>query len=109
MGAASFLIEGENTDNALTLSELQNNISLRPRTLESVVWSPPDWLVASLAGPEQQTPDIAAIISAIVGRLGWSSGNSLAILITGTGTRTAEVFDDNPLETAILHLEYDQP
>ena len=39
------------------------------------------------AGPYQQTPDIASVIQEIVDRAGWRSGNSLALIITGTGNK----------------------
>ena len=48
------------------------------------------------AGPDQQTPNIAAVVQEIVNRSGWSNGNSLVIIIYGTGERTAESYDGNP-------------
>jgi hypothetical protein len=61
---------------------------------------------AGEAGPDQQTPNIASIIQEIVNRPGWSSGNSIVIIVTGTGERTAESYDGNPNGAPLLHLEY---
>ncbi len=69
-------------------------------------WNPVAWTTKGEAGPDQQTPDIASIIQEIVNPLGWSSGNSLVIIITGTGQRTAESFDGDQNGAPLLHVEY---
>jgi PKD repeat protein len=61
------------------------------------------------AGPDQRTPNIALVIQEIVGRTGWSSGNALAIIITGSGERTAESYNGHPAGAPLLHVEYDEP
>jgi hypothetical protein len=62
--------------------------------------------VKSEAGPDQQTPDLAAVIQEIVDRPGWTTGNSLVLLVTGSGQRIAESFDGKPSAAPLLHLEY---
>jgi hypothetical protein len=57
-------------------------------------------------GPDQQTPDIAPIIQEIVNRPGWSSGNSLVIIVSGTGERVAESYRGDPAGAPLLHVEY---
>jgi len=42
---------------------------------------------------DQRTPDLGSIVQEIVARPGWVRGNALAILITGTGRRTAEAYE----------------
>ena len=44
------------------------------------------------------------MIQEIVSRPGWSSGNALVLIVTGTGTRTAKSFDNG--SPPVLHLEY---
>ena len=61
------------------------NITTRPKTLESVVWDVPEWPNTGLAGPDQATPDIAAIVQAIVDRDDWASGNSMAFILEHSG------------------------
>ena len=48
--------------------------------------------------------DIKSIIQEIVNRAGWQSGNSLAIIISGTGERVAEAYDGSAAPQ--LHIEY---
>jgi VCBS repeat-containing protein len=101
-------IQGEASDNAATFSGSDLEISSRPRTsVETAAsWSPPPWDTVGEAGPDQQTPNIAAVIQEIVSRTGWSSGNSLVILITGSGGRTAESFDGDQAGAPLLHVEF---
>ncbi|MEE9423976.1 MAG: SBBP repeat-containing protein [Methylococcales bacterium] len=105
-GATTLLIQGEATDNAPTFTNARANISSRDRTNTAVDWEPVSWITVGEAGSDQQTPDIASVIQEIVNRSGWSSGNSLAIIISGTGTRTAESYNGDAAAAPILHVEY---
>jgi hypothetical protein len=58
------------------------------------------------AGPDQQTPDITSIIQEIVDQPSWANGNSLVIIIAGSGTRTAESFEGSSIDAPLLHIEY---
>ena len=110
-GAISLTIEGEAIDDASTFASVAGNISLRSVTSAFVLWSPPDWTAIGEAGPDQRTPDVSSVIQEIVNRPGWSSGNSLSILIRGDGERTAESFDG--VQAPLLQIEFissgDQP
>ncbi len=66
----SLTIEGQAVDNALTFTNSTGNISSRPRTNAAVSWSPAPWTNKGAAGPDQQTPDISAIVQEIVNRPG---------------------------------------
>ena len=105
-GATSLIIQGQDTDNAATFVGVANNISSRPTTIASVSWAPLPWLTKGEAGPDQQTPNLAPIIQEIVSRPGWVSGNSLALIISGTGERTAESYNGTALGAPLLHVEY---
>ena len=50
--------------------------------------------------------DIASVVQEIVDGAGWSSGNSLAVIITGTGRRAAESYNGNRTGAPLLHVEY---
>jgi len=41
-----------------------------------------------------------------VGRSGWVSGNSVVLIITGSGKRVAEAYDGAPAAAPVLHVEY---
>jgi hypothetical protein len=102
----SLIIEGEATDNAATFTSPAFNISSRPRSATSVTWVPAPWTTVGEAGPDQRSPDLSAIIQEIVNRPGWTSTNSLALIISGSGTRTAESFNGVPTAAPSLHIEY---
>jgi hypothetical protein len=99
-------IHGEASDDAATFESSSGNVSSRPRTTTAVVWSPVPWLTPDEAGPDQRTPSLAGVIEEIVARPGWSSGNSLVVIITGTGRRVAESYDGDHGGAPLLHVEY---
>nr|NIM50710.1 hypothetical protein [Gemmatimonadales bacterium] len=105
-GPTSLTIQGEDVDNALTFDSVSGNISSRPRTSAAVAWLPNPWTTVGEAGPDQQTPDIASVIQEIVNRTGWSDGNSVVIIITGTGERAAASYNGDPAGAPVLHVEY---
>jgi hypothetical protein len=41
-----------------------------------------------------------------VDRPGWASGNSLVLIITGSGENVAESFDGEATAAPLLHIEY---
>jgi hypothetical protein len=100
----SLTIQGQAADSPPTFATPNGNISSRPRTSASVSWPVPPWPTANVAGAEQRTPSLSAVIQEIVSRAGWASGNALALIITGSGTRVAKSFDIGG--PPILHLEY---
>ena len=99
-------IQAQAVDNAATFTTATGNVSTRPRTATSASWSPPAWAVVGEAAANQRTPDLAAVVQEIVSRPGWASGNALAIIITGTGHRTAESYEGKAAAAPLLHLEY---
>jgi len=103
-GPVSLTIQGQASDNPGTFTTAIGNISSRPRTGAAVGWVPPAWPTVGVAGPDQRTPDLSSVIQEIVSRPGWSSGNALVLIVTGTGTRTAKSFDNG--SPPVLHLEY---
>ena len=74
--------------------------------LTSVAWSPDDWTSSQAAGADQRTPELTTLVQEIVDRPGWSSGNALVLVITGSGTRTARSYDGTPSRAAVLEVEY---
>lgn len=102
----SLIIEGEDIDDAPQFTSAPFDISSRARTQASVSWSPAAWNTVGQEGPDQRTPDISPVIQEIVNRLGWSSGNSLAVIMTGTGKRVAASYEGNPAGAPLLHVKY---
>lgn len=106
LDAASLTIRGQNADLAAPFLGSNFDLSARPQTAAMATWSPPGWGTVGAAGPEQRTPDLSQILQEIVNRPGWAGGNSLALLITGSGKRTAEAYDGDPSGAPNLHVEY---
>ena len=105
-GATSLTIRGEAADNAATFNGTTGKISVRPLTASAVTWSPAAWATIGQAGADQQTPNLASIIQEIVNRPGWISGNSVVIIISGTGQRVAEAYNGLPAAAPLLRVEY---
>jgi hypothetical protein len=103
-GPTNLTIRGEASDDAPAFVKASGNLSSRPTTAASAAWSPGAWTTGA-AGAAQRTGNIAAVIQEIVSRPGWASGNSLVLLITGTGKRVAEPFEGTSSGAPLLHVE----
>lgn len=105
-GAVSPSIKGEAADNSAPFSSSDGTLTARNRTSASVSWDPAPWPNVGAAGPDQQTPDLRAIIQEIVDLPAWASGNSLSVIIDGSGQRVAESYDGKSAAAPKLHIEY---
>ena len=105
-GSAALSIRGEAADHAAPFSTTAGDVSGRPATAASTAWNPPEWTAVGDAGAAQRTPDLSAVVQEIVGRPGWTAGNALGLVVSGTGTRIAESFDGAPSAAPVLHVEY---
>ncbi len=90
----------------LGLATAAGSVSGRPDTVATVTWTPPSWPTVGARGAEQKTPNLAPVVQEIVSRAGWASGNSLVLVVTGTGTRTAESYEGGVDRAPVLHIEY---
>lgn len=99
----SLTIQGENVDSAATFNSPSGNISTRPVTTASVAWSG----VPNLAENQKLvSPDLTPVVQEIVNRAGWASGNALAFIVTGSGTKNVESFDSEPGAAPLLRITY---
>jgi hypothetical protein len=106
--AITLTIQGEVTGNAQPFSTASGDISSRLRTGASVSWTPPAWPTTGIAGVDQRTADISAVIQEIINHENWASGNSLVLIITGdgNGNRVAESYNGDSSGAPVLHVEY---
>jgi hypothetical protein len=104
--ATSLTLAGEAADDASGFTTASQSITTRPRTAATVGWTPPVWPTIGARGPDQRTPNLAAIVQEIVDRPGWASGNALVLLVAGTGERTVESYDGGATKAPVLHVEY---
>ncbi|MCB9350364.1 MAG: metallophosphoesterase [Lewinellaceae bacterium] len=102
-------VYGQASDNASTFTGDDFDITGRPRTNNTVLWTPANWTSVGSAGAAQQTPDLSVIIQEIVNRSGYTPSSSIAIIIEGAGSRTAESFDGAPASAPELCVEYYMP
>ena len=103
--AAQLTIRAEAADDAAAFRAEAFNISSRPTTRSSVTWDPQPWPKVKESGPDQRTPDLAALVREVVGREEWKRGNSLVFVITGQGKRVARSFDGSPAAAPRLLLK----
>ncbi|MBM83464.1 MAG: hypothetical protein CMJ78_23135 [Planctomycetaceae bacterium] len=83
-------ITAENVGNAKRFEDKRRNVTSRPRTKVSVKWAPVKWSKAGEASAAQRTPDLKPLVEAIVNRLDWEAGNSIAFIVQGSGKRVAK-------------------
>ncbi len=108
--AGTVVLKAEDVDNSGAFVNSNFNVSGRTTTGDSVLWQNiPQWPVVGVAGPDQQTPNIASLVQAVVNRGGWSSGNSLTIIASGDGERTAESYDGSAGQAPLLVVEFVVP
>jgi hypothetical protein len=105
-GDTNLQLVEEANGNALTFHDVNGKISSRARNTATVDWEPAPWTTVGEAELVQQTPDIASIIQEIINRTGWSSGNSLVVIVTGRGQRVAESYNGDAAAAPLLHVEY---
>ena len=107
-GTTNLTVRGQAADNA-TAFDLNTNydVSTRTTTTASVSWSPAPWSAVGAAGADQRTPDLSAVVQEIVNRPGWATNNSLALILSGTGERTAEAYEGGAAMAPKLYIDYD--
>jgi hypothetical protein len=107
--AASLLIEADAADDAPPFSAAPYELETRPRTTADVAWTPPDWKKGGGGLAGARTPELAPLLQEIVDRAGWSAGNAIALVFSGTGSRAAKSRDASPAGAALLHVDYTLP
>ncbi|NNF02790.1 MAG: DUF839 domain-containing protein [Bacteroidia bacterium] len=106
-GVTNLTIQAQDTGHAPVFAAVTNNVSSRNTTSASVVWNPFAWDVIGEKGPSQKTSNLKTVIQEVVDRPDWVSGNSMVLIVTGTGERTAESYNGSPAQAAELLIRYD--
>lgn len=99
----SLTIKGEATGNSTTFTSSADNISTRSQTTASVSWSSLPNLAADL---KLASPDIKTVVQEIVNRSDWASGNAMAFILSGSGTKNVESYDSEPAAAPLLRVRY---
>lgn len=108
--AAALEVRVQLSGDAAPISGTAYNLSSRLASSSSPVsWAPAPWATVGAAGADQRTPELVAGLQDVVARPDWSPGNSVMVLVTGSGRRTAWAYDGNPAAAPVLHLTYTLP
>ncbi len=112
-GAMSLQICGQKVADAgrFTLTDL--DISGRALTDTCVNWNVPEWkksdVYSTAQDAEGNAVDLAPVIQEIVSQADWETYNNLALIMkktSGSGSRVADSYDDDPMKSAILRIRY---
>ena len=104
----NLIIRAQDSDNPGTFTTTPFDISSRATLGMMVNWTIEDgsWTAAGEASPTTTSPDLTALVQALVDRTGWAAGNAMVFTVEGTGTRTAESYDGDPTQAARLVVDY---
>lgn len=102
--ATSLTLRAEAVDDAAAFGAGPSDISSRPTSSAAVAW---DNVAAwTTVGEVQSTPDLWTLVQEVVDRPGWALGNALAIIVTGSGTRTAEAYEGDAANAPRLNIQF---
>ena len=103
-------IRAELSPDAESFEDEAQNISSRKLTKTSVKWSPKPWDPKQARNKKPRTPDLSQLIQEVIDQEGWKTGNSVVLVITGTGERDAVSFDaGGKNDCPMLRIKSDQP
>ncbi len=99
-------VKGHNVDNSPAFTATNNSISSRlstEATTASIAWNGVPNLAVNY---KLVSPDIKTIVQEIVNRGGWTNGNAMSFLISGSGTKNVESYDSEPGAAPKLYITY---
>lgn len=88
-GGADLAVQAEAIDDAPAFTTTRRDLSSRSLTAARVTWAPDTWNEAGRTGAAERTPDLAPVLQEVVDTAGWTRGNAVALLVTGSGLREA--------------------
>ncbi len=99
-------LRAEAIKDAPPFSAVARDVSRRTLTERSVPWDPAPWFDPDDRTDAQRTPNLAPVVQEVVDRPGWSPGNALVVVVSGTGTRTAAAAAGSDRPAPTLHVEW---
>ncbi|WP_369996177.1 fibronectin type III domain-containing protein [Winogradskyella sp.] len=104
-------IHGELNANSPTFTSATNNISSRTTTSNSTPWSDlAAWGSIDNVGYYQRTPDLSDEMNEIMALPGWVQGNPITFIISGSGERVANAYEDSgPAPKLVVLFDTDCP
>jgi hypothetical protein len=102
----TLVINGERSADAAAFTTARYNVTSRQKTTGFATWTPPGWTAGEVSTKEQ-TPDLSSVLNEVFSSSnGWASGNSLVLIVTGSGKAVAKSFDSAAANAPVLHIEY---
>jgi hypothetical protein len=106
-------IRSEMAANSATFTTTTNNISTRLTSSASVTWAgstDASWgtCCANNRGAAQRTPNIGALVQAVMNQSAWNTGNPVTIIMNGSGVRNAQSFNGSATFAPELIVYYTQ-
>jgi len=107
LGEAKITIKAEFTENSKIFTLEKGAISKRKTTISSVVWNESDGEVNEWEeGEVWVSPNLKNLLEEVVSQPGWKEGNSVTLILRGTGpARTIYTRDFNLCMTPTLAIE----
>lgn len=103
-GTTNLSIRAEASNWAQSFGSSRGDISDRTLTATSVAWN--GVAAWNSVSAKHQTVELKALVQEVVSREGWSMGNPLVFVFSGSGTRVAESYDGESGNAPLLHVEY---
>jgi hypothetical protein len=103
---AELTIWAEASDDASAFSEDSGDISSRASTAATADWMPQPWVSIGDSASAQISTNFSNVIQEVVSRPGWSSDNHVVLVISGSGVRTADAYEGNAANAAVLTVHY---
>ncbi len=103
-GPTSLQVRAQAADHAPPFTTATADLTTRTLARAVVRW--PDVPAWSTVGALQRTPDLATVVQEVVDRRGWTAGNSLVLVVSGTGSRVARSADSHPDDAPRLVIDY---
>jgi len=100
------VLHAELAADAEPFANVPHNITSRRKTAASIEWSPEPWTVGGERSEKQRTPDLSSLIQEVVDQPDWKKGNSLVLMISGSGRRSAESWDGGWSGEPMLYVEH---
>lgn len=105
--AGAVAIAAELSSNAAPFERVNNNITSRPKTTQSINWSSntnASWGSGGTAGADQRSPNIASLLNTVIAQQNWAIGNAVAFMFSGDGSRNPFSFDGATAPSAVPTL-----
>jgi cysteine-rich repeat protein len=105
-GNTNLVLHAEDIDNAPQFSNSDYDITSRTKTSGSVNWNNlQSWSI----NIGYNSPELSLIVQEVIDRPGWNTGNSIVIIVSGSGQREAESYNGETYSAARLIVTHQPP